>query len=139
MRLQCPLFVPRHSRGRAAAAARAAHLEHTRRAQECEAAVNEQICIEYTVSYVYHSLYSYFDRDNVGLPGFAAFFKAASDEEREHAELLMDYQTRRGGRVKLQARLSPPRPIPQVKVTPGLCSVHAHADTAVVSGRARTC
>ena len=66
--------------------------------------MNEQICIEYTVSYVYHSLYSYFDRDNVGLPGFAAFFKAASDEEREHAELLMDYQTRRGGRVKLQVR-----------------------------------
>lgn len=31
--------------------------------------------IEYNVSYVYHSLYAYFDRDNVGLPGMAAFFK----------------------------------------------------------------
>ena len=72
--------------------------------QECEAAMNEQINIEYTISYVYHSLYSYFDRDNVGLPGFAAFFRAASDEERGHAELLMSYQTKRGGRVKLQVR-----------------------------------
>ena len=34
---------------------------------ECEAAVNEQINIEYTISYVYHSLYAYFDRDNVGM------------------------------------------------------------------------
>ena len=33
---------------------------------ECEAAVNEQINIEYTISYVYHSLYAYFDRDNIG-------------------------------------------------------------------------
>ncbi|GFH17307.1 ferritin [Haematococcus lacustris] len=59
---------------------------------ECEAAINEQINIEYAISYVYHSLYAYFDRDNVGLPGFAKYFKAASDEEREHAELLMQYQ-----------------------------------------------
>jgi hypothetical protein len=50
--------------------------------------------IEYSVSYVYHSLYAYFSRDNVALPGFAAFFKAGSEEEREHAELLMDYQVR---------------------------------------------
>ena len=34
--------------------------------QECEAAVNEQINVEYTISYVYHSLYAFFDRDNVG-------------------------------------------------------------------------
>ncbi|GFR40570.1 hypothetical protein Agub_g1148 [Astrephomene gubernaculifera] len=67
----------------------------------CEAAINEQINIEYTVSYVYHALWAYFDRDNVALPGLAAFFKAGSDEEREHAELLMEYQNRRGGRVVL--------------------------------------
>ena len=57
--------------------------------------------IEYNVSYVYHALYAYFDRDNVGLPGFAAYFKAASEEEREHAEVLMKYQNVRGGRVRL--------------------------------------
>lgn len=27
--------------------------------------------VEYNVSYVYHALYAYFDRDNVGLKGFA--------------------------------------------------------------------
>lgn len=52
----------------------------------CEAAINEQINIEYNISYIYHSLYSFFDRDNVGLPGFAKFFKDSSVEEREHAE-----------------------------------------------------
>ncbi|KXZ53533.1 hypothetical protein GPECTOR_7g983 [Gonium pectorale] len=67
----------------------------------CEAAINEQINIEYTVSYVYHALWAYFDRDNVALKGLAEFFKAGSVEEREHAELLMDYQNRRGGRVVL--------------------------------------
>ena len=35
---------------------------------------------------------SYFNRDNVSLPGFRDFFKAASLEEREHAQQLMDYQ-----------------------------------------------
>ncbi len=30
------------------------------------------------MSYVYHSLYAYFSRDNVALPGIAAFFKKAS-------------------------------------------------------------
>lgn len=43
----------------------------------------------------------YISRDNVGLPGFAAYFKSQSDEEREHANKLMRHQNRRGGRVKL--------------------------------------
>lgn len=74
---------------------------------ECEAAINEQINIEYNVSYVYHSLYAYFSRDNVALPGIAAFFKKESEEERGHAELLMDFQNLRGGRVKLQSIMMP--------------------------------
>lgn len=74
---------------------------------ECEAAINEQINIEYNVSYVYHALWSYFDRDNVGLPGLAAFFKKESAEERHHAELLMEYQNLRGGKVKLQSIMMP--------------------------------
>ncbi|GMI71440.1 hypothetical protein HRI_000813300 [Hibiscus trionum] len=77
-------------------------------AEECEAAVNEQINVEYNVSYVYHSLYAYFDRDNVALKGLAKFFKESSEEEREHAEKLMEYQNKRGGRVKLHSILTPP-------------------------------
>ncbi|KAL7590774.1 hypothetical protein Lser_V15G39433 [Lactuca serriola] len=75
---------------------------------DCEAAINEQINVEYNVSYVYHALYAYFDRDNVAMKGFAKFFKESSDEEREHAEKLMKYQNMRGGRVKLHTIVGPP-------------------------------
>lgn len=37
----------------------------------------------------------------MALPGIAAYFKKESLEERHHAELLMDFQVLRGGRVKL--------------------------------------
>ncbi|MCO5577327.1 hypothetical protein L7F22_031155 [Adiantum nelumboides] len=73
----------------------------------CEAAINEQINVEYNTSYVYHALFAYFDRDNVALPGFAKFFKESSDEERMHAEKLMRYQNMRGGKVKLQSIVMP--------------------------------
>ncbi|CAN1172905.1 Ferritin-2, chloroplastic [Linum perenne] len=74
---------------------------------ECEAAINEQINVEYNVSYVYHAMYAYFDRDNVALKGLAKFFKESSEEERGHAEKLMEYQNKRGGKVKLQSIVSP--------------------------------
>lgn len=73
----------------------------------CEAAINQQINVEYNVSYVYHAMFAYFDRDNVALKGFAKFFKDSSDEEREHAEKLMQYQNKRGGRVKLNSIVMP--------------------------------
>ncbi|PON45723.1 Ferritin [Trema orientale] len=74
---------------------------------ECEAAINEQINVEYNVSYAYHAMYAYFDRDNVALKGLAKFFKESSEEEREHAEKLMEYQNKRGGKVILQSILMP--------------------------------
>merc|ERR1711959_875225 len=76
-------------------------------ASECEAAVNRQINIEYSISYLYHAMYAFFDRDNVGLPGFAEYFKHESEEERGHAEKLLEYQNKRGGKVVLGALLSP--------------------------------
>ncbi|KAL3654888.1 hypothetical protein CASFOL_000674 [Castilleja foliolosa] len=85
-----------------------ASLSRQRFARECEAAINDQINVEYTNSYVYHALYAYFDRDNVALKGLAKFFKEASLEEREHAEKLMEYQNKRGGRVQLVAMQIPP-------------------------------
>uniref|UniRef100_A0A0V0HQB2 Ferritin n=1 Tax=Solanum chacoense TaxID=4108 RepID=A0A0V0HQB2_SOLCH len=63
--------------------------------------------VEYNVSYVYHAMYAYFDRDNVALKGLAKFFKESSEEEREHAEKFMEYQNKRGGKVKLQSILMP--------------------------------
>jgi len=73
----------------------------------CEEALNEQINIEYNVSYIYHALWAYFDRDYIALPGLAAFFKTSSEEERGHAEGLMSYQNLRGGRVKLNSIMLP--------------------------------
>ncbi|CAN4087474.1 unnamed protein product [Withania somnifera] len=74
---------------------------------QSEAAINEQINVEYNVSYIYHAMYAYFDRDNVALKGLAKFFRESSEEEREHAEKFMEYQNKRGGRVKLQSILMP--------------------------------
>lgn len=76
--------------------------------QGVEAAVNEQINVEYTISYVYHALSTYFDRDNVSLPGLAAYFREQSDEEKGHAQMLIDLQNTRGGRVALAA-IGPPQ------------------------------
>ncbi|KAG8377066.1 hypothetical protein BUALT_Bualt09G0129500 [Buddleja alternifolia] len=78
-----------------------ASLARQKFSDECEAAINEQINVEYSVSYVYHALYAYFDRDNVALKGLAKFFKESSEEERDHAEKLIEYQNKRGGRVQL--------------------------------------
>jgi ferritin heavy chain len=75
--------------------------------QELEAAINEQINIEYNMSYIYHAMYAYFDRDNIGLPGLAKYFKDESEDERSHAEKLMAYQNTRGGRVSLKSIMLP--------------------------------
>ena len=42
---------------------------------------------------------AYFARDDIALMGFSKRFREASKEEREHADILIDYQTMRGGRV----------------------------------------
>ncbi|AEE80136.1 Ferritin/ribonucleotide reductase-like family protein [Arabidopsis thaliana] len=50
------------------------------------------IDVEYNVSYVYHALDAYIERDNVGLKGFTKFFNDSSLEERGYAEKFMEYQ-----------------------------------------------
>jgi len=76
---------------------------------DSEAGINRQINMELYASYVYQSMSFYFDRDDVALPGFAKFFKSSSDEEREHAEKLMKYQNKRGGRIVLHDIKTPDR------------------------------
>nr|XP_009382874.2 PREDICTED: ferritin-4, chloroplastic [Musa acuminata subsp. malaccensis] len=76
-------------------------------ADDSEAAINLQINVEYNASYVYHAMFAYFDRDNVALKGLAKFFKESSEEERGHAQKLMEYQNKRGGKVKLLPIISP--------------------------------
>merc|ERR1739838_647879 len=69
---------------------------------ESEASINRQINMELYASYTYQSMAMYFDRDDIALPGFSKYFQKSSDEEREHAEKLMKYQNKRGGRIVLQ-------------------------------------
>lgn len=83
-------------------------LARQRYSEECETAINDQINVEYNVSYVYHAMFAYFDRDNIALKGLAKFFKESSEEERGHAEKLMKFQNIRGGHVKLHSIIFPP-------------------------------
>ena len=69
---------------------------------ECEEAINEQINLELEVSYLYQAMSFYFDRDDIALPGFSHFFGEESKEEREHAEKLMKYLNKRGGKIVLK-------------------------------------
>ncbi|UYV67091.1 FTH1 [Cordylochernes scorpioides] len=68
---------------------------------EVEAAINKQINMELYASYVYLGMAYHYDRDDVALHGFHHYFKKSSDEEREHAEKLMKYLNKRGGRIQL--------------------------------------
>jgi len=70
--------------------------------QDCEVGINKQINMELYASYVYASMATYFDRDDVALAGFHKFFKKSSEDEREHAMKFMKYQNSRGGRVVLK-------------------------------------
>merc|ERR1712183_1092804 len=58
--------------------------------------------MEFYASYVYLSMSSWFNRDDQALHGFAGHFKTESGEERAHGMKLMEYQTKRGGRVVFQ-------------------------------------
>ena len=69
--------------------------------KKCEDIVNKQIQIEYWASYQYHLMWSHFDKSDVALKNIADFFKKSSEEEREHAHKLMEYQNLRGGKVVL--------------------------------------
>ncbi|XP_068099005.1 ferritin, lower subunit [Hyperolius riggenbachi] len=77
--------------------------------QDCEAGLNRMVNLKFHSSYVHLSLASYFDRDDVALAHFAKFFRERSEEEKEHAEKLIKYQNRRGGRVFLQSIEKPER------------------------------
>ncbi|KAJ3366984.1 Stores iron in a soluble, non-toxic, readily available form [Allomyces javanicus] len=73
----------------------------------CIEGLNQQINMELKASHIYLSLHAYFSRDNIALPGLAHFFKESSDEEREHAQKMIDYQIARGGKVVLQSIAAP--------------------------------
>ncbi|XP_050299792.1 soma ferritin [Anthonomus grandis grandis] len=69
--------------------------------KDCEDAINKQINMELFASYTYLSMAYHFNRDDVALKGHFKYFKDASEEEREHAQKLMEYMNKRGGRIVL--------------------------------------
>ncbi|XP_053545926.1 ferritin, lower subunit [Bombina bombina] len=77
--------------------------------QDCEAGLNRMVNLKYRSSYVYLSLCSYFNREDVALANFSKFFRKCYEEEQEHAEKLIKYQNERGGRVYLHSIEKPER------------------------------
>jgi len=75
--------------------------------EDCEAAINRQINMELFASYTYLSMAFYFDRDDIAFKNVKKYFVKASEEEKEHASKLMEYQNMRGGRVKLSPIAAP--------------------------------
>lgn len=69
--------------------------------KECEEVINNQIDLELYASYYYLNLYCFFKRDWVNMPKIAKYFKKQSDEEKKHADKLIDYQILRGGIVTI--------------------------------------
>lgn len=80
---------------------------------EVEEGVNTQINNELSASYIYLAMSNYCRRTDVALPGASQYFLNQSNEERQHAQKLIDYQNDRGGKVELFVLKAPPK---QVKI-----------------------
>lgn len=65
-----------------------------------EKALNDQVNAEFWSSYLYYSMSVHFAQE--GLSGFAKWFKVQADEEKEHAEKIVDFIIARGGKVDLK-------------------------------------
>lgn len=53
-------------------------------------------------SHTYLAAAAWFGRDSVALPGLEKYFRLAAEEERSHAQKLINYMNTRGGQVVLQ-------------------------------------
>ncbi|EFA02532.1 Soma ferritin-like Protein [Tribolium castaneum] len=69
--------------------------------EEVEAAVNHQILSELNASMVYLSMFCYYGRTDIALPGCQSYFRAMYQEEQDHALEFIQYQLMRGGQVTL--------------------------------------
>lgn len=77
--------------------------------EESEAGLNQQINTELSAMYFYMAMAAYYDRDDVALRNVAAFFRKSAAEEKSHAEALIEYQNKRGGRVVFANISAPPQ------------------------------
>jgi ferritin heavy chain len=61
--------------------------------------INEQIQLELHASISYLAMAAHFGRDDVSMKGFRKFFMDSSNEEKEHADKLVDYLNSRNGHL----------------------------------------
>lgn len=69
--------------------------------KKMEKAINDQIKWEFYSGYLYLSMAAYFE--DLGLPGFAKWMEAQTQEELFHGMKMYHYLVAQGGRIKLQA------------------------------------
>lgn len=72
-----------------------------------EEQLNLQINHELNASQAYLAMSNFFGRTEISLIGASSFFLAMSSEERDHALQLIDFQNKRGGRVRMNGILNP--------------------------------
>ncbi|XP_058814375.1 ferritin heavy chain B-like [Topomyia yanbarensis] len=72
-----------------------------------QAAINEQINVEYGAAYTYLSISFHFAKSNVGLLGFSKLYRAMSVEEVGHANKLASYLLERNGSIDLRTIQKP--------------------------------
>ncbi|KAH1019924.1 hypothetical protein HUJ04_009677 [Dendroctonus ponderosae] len=75
--------------------------------KEVEAALNEQIEIEFKASFAYLSMACYYGKSQVALPGCQGFFMKMHEEEHEHGIVFLNYVLMRGGQVQVPC-IGPP-------------------------------
>ncbi len=74
--------------------------------EKIKQALNDQIALELSSSYVYQAMRAYFL--DLGLKGCAAWMEKQAEEEVEHAMRIFAYMDDRRARVILQAIAAPP-------------------------------
>ena len=77
--------------------------------KESEDATNAHLVKEFYGSMSYLAMQAYFDRADVGLPGFAKWAHENSEEEKHHAEKLIEYLNKQGGQYIPEAIPAPTR------------------------------
>jgi len=65
----------------------------------CLVGLRAQMNLEMQASLVYQQMAAHFDSNQVARKGFAKFFQHNSDEEREHAQKIINYVNSRGGTI----------------------------------------
>ena len=76
--------------------------------------LNQQVNKEFYSAYLYLDFSNYYD--DLGLDGFANWYKIQAQEERDHALLFMQYLQNNGERVVLEAIAKPAVELSSAKV-----------------------